>query len=131
MEIRKSGQAIFFVSLLLILLLIIITNPKIIYIENLLNPVDYIIWGMDHHKERKFHLIKIGMTGNEVIKILGEPEEIIRDPEIKQYHGNRDLYGKAIPNPNKAFLYSTGIDYLALYVFDNDNRVAFINIGGT
>jgi len=129
-----SPKKIIYILLVIIiiapLILLLILRPNIIYYENLVNWHSYLFYEEDHHLIKKFKSIEIGMTEQEVINILGKPV-IIRKPFIVQTHGDRQLYGKSISNPNKAFLYHTGIDYTALFIFDEEDRVNFINIGGT
>lgn len=83
------------------------------------------------NKINKFESIEMGYTDTQVINILGEPEDIDRRKKVPQTHGRSEEYGKEIDNPNKAFWYSTGIDYLAVYIFDENNKVIYINLGGT
>ena len=68
----------------------------------------------------------------EMVKlILGGYQEISYDRYIKQTHGRRSEYSKRIVNPNKCYWYSTGIDILACIIFDKDNKVIYVNVGGT
>jgi len=75
--------------------------------------------------------IQIGMTEQQVISLLGKPEKIDRAKKVPQFHGDRALYNKEIDNPNKAFWYYTGIDFMICIIFDEQNKVAFVNYGGT
>jgi len=91
----------------------------------------YIIFDYDYYIMDKMDSIKVGMNENDVVSILGQPKFIDYDSNITIYFGDKSLYGKVVENPNKAFWYSTGIDYSALYVFDRNNVIVFINVGGT
>ena len=92
------------------------------------------IW--KYKKEREafaepFSKIRVGMKEKEVISLVGEPTSIsVKDP-IVQHHGKPSEHRRRISNPNKAFYYAGPIDYLACIVFDAENRVAYINVGGT
>ncbi len=131
---KKIPKVIFLlliISILFGVISVFIVRPKLFHSENLTHLKAYLIFGTDFHKIKNWESIKIGMTDKEVIKVLGEPELIDKKLEIIQYHGDPNLYNKRIPNPNKAFWYFTGVDNAALYIFNKENKVVFINIGGT
>ena len=113
------------------LVLVIIFKPNFWYPANLTNPIDYFIWDFDYRKYHAMESIRVGMSEMTVKSILGEPDEISYESIITQYHGNRSEYGKNIVNPNKCYLYSTGIDILACIIFDKNNKVIYVNVGGT
>jgi len=92
------------------------------------------ISGVDKEYVRKMESIKIGMTEQEVIKILGQPQGVITDPEVKETHGlygGGKEYGKLIKNSNKVLYYHHGVDYIGHYFIDKQGKVWFINVGGT
>jgi len=92
------------------------------------------IRGVDREYVEKMKSIKIGMTEQVVINILGQPHGIISDPEVKETHGIYGAgkeYGKVIKNLNKVLYYHTGVDYIGHYFIDKEGKVYFINIGGT
>jgi hypothetical protein len=90
--------------------------------------------GVDREYVKKMRLIKIGMTEQEVIKILGQPDGVITDPEVKETHGiygsGRD-YGKLVENRDKVLYYHHGMDYIGHYFIDENGKVYFLNVGGT
>jgi hypothetical protein len=81
--------------------------------------------------QERFSGITMGMAEQQVRLAAGEPDSIVTSDPIVQYHGRPSDYRKPIPNPNKAFYYEGPIDYLACIVFDAEDRVAYINVGGT
>jgi hypothetical protein len=90
--------------------------------------------GVDRDYVKKMESIKIGMTEQEVIKILGQPQGIITDPEVKETHGlygGGKEYGKLVKNSNKVLYYHHGVDYIGHYFIDKQGKVWFINVGGT
>jgi hypothetical protein len=90
--------------------------------------------GVDKEYIEKMNSIKIGMTEQEVIEILGQPTGIITDSEVKETHGiygSGNEYGKSIKNKNKVLYYHHGIDYIGHYFIDEKDRVYFVNVGGT
>jgi hypothetical protein len=92
------------------------------------------ISGADREYVKKMESIKTGMTEQEVIKILGKPQGIITDPEVKETHGSYGggkEYGKLIKNSNKVLYYHHGLDYIGHYFIDKQGKVCFINVGGT
>ncbi len=93
-----------------------------------------IISGYDRNYIEKMESVQIGMTEQEVIKLLGDPEGIIRHPEVQETHGkygHGGEYGKIIKNENKVLYYHHGADYIGHYFIDKEGKVYFINVGGT
>ena len=94
---------------------------------------DFGNWAMGRDAEvmEKMDRVRVGMSEAQVAALLGEPYLVDRAPYVRQAHGRREEYGKKIPNPNKCYWYSTGADWTACVVFDEQNRVAYVNVGGT
>lgn len=94
---------------------------------------DYIS-GYDRAYIEKMESVKVGMFEKDVIELLGKPDKIITDPEIKMTHGKYGIgeeYGKVIKNENKCFIYFHGVDYIGTYFIGKNRRVYFVNVGGT
>lgn len=78
--------------------------------------------------------IETGMKMEEVIAILGDPDEISKEKEIIQTHGkfgSGKEYGKKIKNKNICLIYYHGADIIGNYFIDNEGKVYFVNVGGT
>jgi hypothetical protein len=92
------------------------------------------IGGYDRNYIEKMKSIEIGMTDQEVINLLGSPDGIIKRAEVIQTHGkygHGKEYGKIIKNENKVLYYHHGVDYIGHYFINKENKVYFINVGGT
>ncbi len=82
----------------------------------------------------KMKSIKIGMLKEDVIKILGVPDQISTEKEIVQTHGKYGSgpnYGTKVINKNICLIYLHGNDISAYYFIDEKGKVYFINVGGT
>lgn len=90
--------------------------------------------GYDPEYIKKMKSIRVGMTEQEVFKILGQPYKVITDPqELLIYLKNSGVeeYEKVNENINKRMIYHHGVDYTGSYLIDNNGRVHSIDVGGT
>jgi len=90
--------------------------------------------GIDRNYYEKMHSIKVGMEMDDVIKLLGKPDQISTEPEITETHGrfgSGSNYGIKIKNRNKCLIYYHGVDIIGHYFIDEEGKVYFVNVGGT
>lgn len=91
---------------------------------------DY-LGGVDRKYYAKMKSITVGMSEGEVVRMLGQPSEVITEAQVKQWHGDPELYGKAIENRNKVLVYHHGADITGHYFLDENGNVFLTNVGGT
>ena len=91
---------------------------------------DY-LGGVDREYYAKMKSITVGMSEDDIVRILGQPSEVLTEPQVKQWHGDPALYGKAIANRNKVLVYHHGADVSGHYFLDEDGKVFLVNAGGT
>ena len=96
----------------------------------------FIDWlgNVDREFYNKMQSIKVGMSKEDVIKILGAPDEISEEKEVVQTHGkfgSGQNYGTKIINKNICLIYYHGNDISAHYFIDENDKVYFLNVGGT
>jgi hypothetical protein len=111
-----------FVALILVLCFFAMSYKNVFF---------YFLGGIDRDYYNKMESIEVGMTEEQVIRILGLPDNIITESDVYQFHGLPDLYGKPVKNLNKVLVYYHGIDTQANYFIDKSGKVYFVNVGGT
>lgn len=76
--------------------------------------------------------IEMGDSFSDVERVKGEPDQVWKSsdsPTIKLWFGAEQ--GKEVVNTNVAYVFFSGIDYVDLYVVDENEKVTEIYSGGT
>lgn len=79
---------------------------------------------------KKFESIKVGMSEEEVIKRLGEPQKVYNSENEPENYYVEGYSFKKRSITNKVLIY-IGTEPIAYFYFDNQNKVEDIFIGGS